>query len=370
MALSGCDGNGGGTSVPFSAMTSPDGTGSVARFKSPANITIAGNNLYVADFDNHSIRKVEIASGEVTTLAGSNGKNGSTDGSGSAALFNRPFGITTDGTNLYVADTGNSTIRKVVIATGAVTTLAGTPGAKGAVDKTGAAARFNAPAGITTDNGTNLYIADSGNNAIRKLVIASKAVTTLSVNNSNSGGNFLFSAMTSASGSGSTAKFKAPYGITTDGANLYVANTGNSAIIKVVLASGVITPLAVSNSSNNSNSFIYSAMTSAKWTGSAAKFKRPFGITTDGTNLYLADSDNNTVRKLDLATDTVTTLAGSGENPGGSADGAGTAARFNFPLGITSENRTNLYVTDNRNNTIRKVVISSGAVTTLSGTPP
>jgi sugar lactone lactonase YvrE len=110
----------------------------------------------VTDTGNNTIRKIIIATGEVSTLAGT------------TASFRGPFGITTDGTNLYVADTGNDTIRKIVIATGTVTTLAGTAGSPGSVDGTGANASFNGPYGITTD-GTNLYLADTGNNIIRKI---------------------------------------------------------------------------------------------------------------------------------------------------------------------------------------------------------
>ena len=104
----------------------------------------------------------------VTTIAGTALANGSADGTGAAARFYYPFGITTDGTNLYVADKANSTIRKIVIATGAVTTVAGTAGATGSADGTGADARFFFPRGVTM-NGTNLYVADTNNSTIRKI---------------------------------------------------------------------------------------------------------------------------------------------------------------------------------------------------------
>jgi hypothetical protein len=148
---------------------STDGTGSAARFYGPKGITTDGTNLYVSDSLRHTIRKIEIASGVVTTLAGSAGTSGYTDGTMSAARFNSPSGLTTDGTNLYVADTGNNNIRQVAIATGVVTTLAGSAtGASGYTDGTGPAARFTSPFGLTTD-GTNLYVVDTGNNTIRKI---------------------------------------------------------------------------------------------------------------------------------------------------------------------------------------------------------
>jgi sugar lactone lactonase YvrE len=137
-----------------------------------SHITTDGTSLYVADFFNHTIRQVVIATGKVTTLAGSGNPNdwGCVDDTGVDARFYKPLGITTDGTNVYVADTGNNTIRQVVIATGEVTTLAGSgdPNDLGCIDDTGVNARFYNPFGITTD-GTSLFVADSGNNKIREI---------------------------------------------------------------------------------------------------------------------------------------------------------------------------------------------------------
>ena len=244
-----------------------------------------------------------------------------------------PFGITTDGTNLYVTDTGNSTIRQIVIATGAVTTIAGTNGTTGSKDGIGTAATFNSPLGITTD-GTNLYVADTGNNIIRKIVISTKAVTTLA---------------------GATNNFSGPMGITTDGTNLYVADTGNSTIRQIVIATGAVTTIAGTAGTPGS----------ADGIGTAASFSGPQGVTTNGTSLYVADSSNNTIRKIVLATKEVTTIAGTA-GVTGSADGAGAAASFNGPSGVSTDG-TNLYVADSVNNSIRKIVITTGVVTTVPG---
>jgi len=145
-----------------------DGTGTAARFYDPYGITTDGTYLYVADSGNNTIRKVSISSGAVTTLAGTAGYSGYADGTGTAARFYDPYGITTDDTYLYVTDSGNNTIRKIEISSGTVTTLAGTAGSSGSTDGTGTAARFNNPCGITTD-GTYLYVTDSGNNTIRTI---------------------------------------------------------------------------------------------------------------------------------------------------------------------------------------------------------
>jgi hypothetical protein len=307
---------------------SADGTGAVARFHDPCGITTDGTNLYVMDEGNNDIRKVVIATGVVTTLAGST-TNGHADGTGIAASFNDPWGITTDGTNLYVADDGNNEIRRIVIATGAVTTLAGST-TRGNADGTGAAASFNQPSGITTD-GTNLYVAEMGNNEIRKIVIATGAVTTLA--GSTTAGH--------ADDTGTAASFSGPADITTDGTNLYVVEYQNNEIRKIVIATGAVTTLAGSTTAGH-----------ADGTGAAASFSGPTGITTDGTNLYVAECSNGEIRCIVIATGAVTTLAGS--TTAGSVDGTGAAARFNEPYDITTDG-TKLYVADNGNNEIREI---------------
>jgi hypothetical protein len=160
--------------------TSDSTTTSAGTFNSPSGITSDGTNLYITDTGSNTIRKIVISTGDTSTLAGSTaGSAGSTDGTGTAALFNSPSGITTDGTNLYVADTGNNTIRKIVIATGEVTLFAGSStGASGSTDGVGTASLFHSPSGITSD-GTNLYVTDAGNNSVRKIVTSTKSVTTL-----------------------------------------------------------------------------------------------------------------------------------------------------------------------------------------------
>jgi hypothetical protein len=182
-------------------------------------------NLYVTDWFNHVIRKIVIATGQVTTMAG-NGIHGFTDGIGAAASFYLPVGITSDGTSLYVTDMGNNVIRKVVIATCQVSTLSGN-GSYGLVDGLATAASFNYLWGITTD-AANLYVADRDSHAIRKIVIATAQVTTLSISGIYS-----------------------PTVVNTDGANLYVED--NNAIKKIEIATGQVTTLAGSNAMGFAN---------------------------------------------------------------------------------------------------------------------
>ena len=263
-----------------SGLGSADGVGAAASFNYPAGITTDGTNLYVTEFYGHTIRKIAIATGAVTTLAGTPGNGGATDGTGTAALFSNPSGITTDpdNKNLYLTDSNNDTIRKIVVATGAVTTIAGTPGATGSADGTGAAATFHQPVGIATD-GSNLYVADTGNSTIRKVVIGTGAVTTVAGN----AGNIGFT-----DGIGPAAGFNNPAGITTDGTNFYVADTLNSTIRQVVISTREVTTVTGTPLVQGS----------ADGSLSVATFFAPFGLTTDGTNLYVADTYNFTIRKI------------------------------------------------------------------------
>ncbi len=318
-----------------------EGVGTEASFYYPSGITTDGTNLYVTDTSNNRIRKIVISTGEVTTLAGT-GLPGSVDGEGTTASFNYPSGITTDGANLYVADTLNNAIRKIVISTGVVTALAG---GYGFANGTGTAARFARPEGIATD-GTNLYVADTLNNAIRKIVVSTGEVTTLA-----GAPGYVSEYYSFADGTGTAARFTHPRGITTDGQNLYVADTENNTIRLIVISSGVVTtPVG--------------APPFMDGTGAAARFFRPYAITTDGTNLYVADTENDTIRKIVISTGKVTTLAGSIQTPHGFTDGTGTSASFSLPRGITTDG-VNLYIADGGSNRIRKIVIATGEATTL-----
>jgi sugar lactone lactonase YvrE len=144
-----------------------DGTGAAARFNEPQGVAVdTSGNVYVADCNNNSIRVI-TPEGVVSTLAG--WARGSADGDGKFASFNTPLGVAVDGSgNVYVADTGNSTIR-MITPTGVVSTLAGVAGIIGSSDGTGAAARFNGPQGVAVDRSGNVYVADTGNDTIRKI---------------------------------------------------------------------------------------------------------------------------------------------------------------------------------------------------------
>jgi len=282
-------------------------------------VTVGSNTVQSTNFD-------FVFTVTVSTLAGST--NGFADGTGSDAQFSQPFSVAADANgNIYVADAGNNKIRKVTPA-GVVTTLAGST--NGFADGTGDAAQFNYPYGVTTDADGNFYVADKDNHKIRKVTPAG-VVTTLAGSTSGS-----------TDGTGTEAQFNGPYSVATDANNnVYVADASNSTIRKVTSA-GVVTTLA-----GSTGGF-------ADGTGSAAQFQYAYGVATDANgNIYVADTYNHKVRKITSA-GVVTTLAGS---TGGYADGSDTAAQFNYLTGVATDAAGNIYVADKDNHKIRKIVI-------------
>jgi sugar lactone lactonase YvrE len=257
---------------------SSDGSGTGANFNHPAGIAVDNaGNVYVADTDNNEIRKV-TALGVVTTLAGQAGRTGSADGSGSAASFNGPSGIVADTAgDLYVADTLNHTIRKVTSA-GVVTTIAGVAGASGLADGTNSAARFHGPQGLAIDSSNNLFVADTNNNAIRRIVTATGTVTTVTGEAGTAG---------STDGANSHAQFHYPSGVAVDTTgNLYVADTENHTL-REISSSGAVSTLAGTADSSGSTDGV----------GTAAGFDFPTGASVDGSgNVYIADANNGTIR--------------------------------------------------------------------------
>lgn len=267
-----------------------------------------------------------------TTLAGMKGESGSTDGIGSAARFGGPSGIVVDGSGIvYVADTGNFTVRKIT-SDGVVTTLAGKASFPGSADGTGGSARFDSPRGVAVDESGNVYVADTGNDTIRK--IASGGVVTTLAGKAGIPGN--------ADGGGSAARFSSPAGIAVDASgNIYVADTGNHTIRKIS-SGGVVSTLA--GSAGNYGS--------VDGTGNAARFWGPEGIAADAIgNVYVADTDNDTIRKI-TNEGTVTTLAGSN-------------GQFYYPAGVATDGLGNVYVADTEHCWIRKIS-NAGKVSTIS----
>ncbi|HEV7136329.1 MAG TPA: NHL repeat-containing protein [Steroidobacteraceae bacterium] len=289
---------------------SSDGTGSGALFNSPAGVALdSAGNFYVADYGNNEIRKITPA-GVVTTFAGAGG-----------TTFNGPAGVALDSAgNVYVADQNNNVIEKITPA-GAVSIFAGSTA--GNQDGTGAGAKFHGPKGIAVDSSGNIWVADSTNNEIRKITPTGVVTTwagTGTAGNANGPG-----------GSGGTATFSNPVGIAADSSgNLYVADHDNNEIRKID-ASDVVSTFVPASAGLNG----------------------PYGVALGAAgNMYVTDSANQKIRMV-TPNAVVTTLAGGtlGHNPG-----TGAAAQFNFPFGIVVDASGNLYVGDFANNEIRKLV--------------
>jgi len=294
-----------------------------------------GGNLYAADSQRSIIRKLS-PDGVENIFAGQSEVTGSTDGTGSEALFKYPLGLATDTNgNVYVADTDNGTIRKIT-PEGVVTTLAGLAGMSGNADGTGAAARFASLGGLATDAAGNIYVADG--ETVRK-VTPEGTVTTLAGEHSDPAVQ---------------AAFRNLSGVAADGAgNLLVSDWNNNNAIFRITPEGAVSVLAGQPGVPGNVDGI----------GSDARFHSALILTSDvAGNLYLAD--NNTIRKV-TADGVVTTVAGTA-GASGSADGTGGAASFNSPQGAALDSSLNLYIADTGNYTVRKIT-PEGLVTTLAG---
>ncbi|HEX3797740.1 MAG TPA: NHL repeat-containing protein [Verrucomicrobiae bacterium] len=324
---------------------STDGTGDMARFNFPGPMAAdSAGNIYVAD-GGETIRIVSPA-GEVTTIAGTAGAPGTNDGVGNNARFTGIGGIAVNNSGtLYVVD--NDAVRLVTQA-GVVTTIAGAPGVTGSADGVGSAARFNGPGGIAVNNAGIIFVSDTRNNTIRKVTPRSRfiggqfittwTVTTIAGSASNPLGCI--------DGLGAAAQFDTPEGLTVDAnGNIYVADFDNEAIREIDTNDIVTTVAGLGFVTGN-----------ADGVGSNARFLGPAGLTEDGLgNLYVADQFNSTIRKVSpVGSNWVVITVGGLAGDYASADGAGSASRFNQPVGIAVDSAGNLYVSDSDNNTIRK----------------
>ncbi|WP_264520933.1 T9SS type A sorting domain-containing protein [Flavobacterium sp. N1994] len=310
---------------------STNGTGTAAQFNNPTAVCVdPSGNIYVAEWNGNVIRKI-TAAGIVTTFAGS-GSAAYSDGSGTAASFNGPTGVCSDASgNIYVADRGNNRIRKITPA-GVVSTLAGS--ISGSVDGLGTTAQFNFPHGVCIDATGNVFVTDNGNHRIRKISPAG-LVTTLAG-----------SIAGYSDGIGTAAKFYSPLGICVDASgNVFVVDNGSNKIRKIT-PSGTVSTIA-----GYAGGYVDGA-------GAIAQFNYPTGICIDATgSLYVTDNSNNKVRKITPA-GVVSTVVGSSA---GYIDGAGTIAQFKSPNGICITNSGILYIADSGNNRIRKITLCSAS---------
>ncbi|HXI32501.1 MAG TPA: IPT/TIG domain-containing protein [Gemmatimonadales bacterium] len=298
------------------------------------NVAVMPNAAtYVADTMHHQIAAVS-ADGTVTPFAGS-GHGGLTDGPAATAAFRGPQGVAYDALHnlIYVADTGNNAIRRIA-SDGTVTTLAGS-GRRGDSDGVGAAAEFTLPVGIAVDAFGNVYVTDTGNNRVKRITPAGVVVTLAGTGRPGF-----------VDGPGSQAQFHSPEGIVAgaDG-SLYVADTGNSVIRKI--ANGIVTTIAGGARSGYVDG-----------PPAAAAFYEPSGLAFDeGGSLIIADTKNQVIRKLDLraGSEFVSTIAGSGT--AGFVDGPAATAQFRNPSGVSVAGA--VFISDRSNDALRIGYVTS-----------
>lgn len=314
--------------------TVPNGGATGVRVYCLMGGAVLGNALEFTPTEDPPGTPNSNANASVTNFAGAGpGAGGNTDACESSAEFDEPYGVTTDGSFLYVADYYNSAVRKLKISTGCVTTMVPT-------------GTFSSPLDITTD-GTYLYVI-ANNHRVFKISISDETVTSIAGADVSG---------TDDDTDGASAGFSNPQGITTDGVNLYVADTNNYAIRQIRISDNYVTTLAGQTGGASG--------TSDASEGTNATFYYPKGITTDGANLYVVENFNCTIRLVSLSGDNAVTTVAGNSSCYSWTDGTGLSAGFDYPVRLATEGN-NLFATETY--TIRRISLSDWNVTTIVGT--
>jgi DNA-binding beta-propeller fold protein YncE len=299
------------------------------RLDFPAGLTTDGVTLYVANSRNNTVDRIDLAGHSIALLAGQLFKEGTTDGAGASAMFSSPGGLVLVGNNLYVSDTNNSTIRQITVSGGQVTTVAGSANIGGTDDGKGAAAHFNLPTQLAADpNGSRIFLTDSNNDTIRMISVPDFVVKTIAGQAQTEG---------KADGPAAKSSFTRPRGIATDGKFVYVSDTGNNIIRKIDLSSMTTSTFAGTGEEGDKDG-----------AATEAQFNNPGAMTTDGTALYVLDADNHAVRKIDIATGAVSKV---------------TLVNGHIGSGCTiSKDGKIVYFSDTTENSVQQVDVSNGNV--------
>jgi len=322
-------------------------------FLTDITVDVPGN-IYFVDGAANVIRKIDATTGTITTIAGTFlGFNvidptprAGDGGPATSAHLNVPYGVAVDASgNVFIADAGNNVVRKITASTGVITRIAGkangSPGHSGdgglAID-----AELNNPYDVAVDQAGNVYIADSQNQTIRKITVATGIITTIAGKWPTTSG------YTGDGGPATSATFHAPQGVTVDGSgNVYVVDVGSHVVRKITAATGIITTLA------GTGSYGY---TGDGGPATSAQLYGPSRVAVDAaSDVYIADQGSHVIRKVNASTGIISTLAGTG-NQGYSGDGGlATAAKLSSPQGVAVDAAGNVFITDTGNFVIRAV---------------
>ncbi|HZY61685.1 MAG TPA: Ig-like domain repeat protein [Edaphobacter sp.] len=317
----------------------------------------ADGNLYIAETGNHLVRKVDSA-GNITTVAG-NGTQGFSGDGGAATLaqLDSPQGVAVDGKkHLYIADTHNHRVRSVDLNTGTITTVVGTVAGFSGDNGPASAARLDLPMALAVDGADNLYIADSRNYRVRKLIASTGLIVTVAGNGTQG--------FAGDNGPAIAASIDSPTGLAIDAAgNLYIADTHNHRVRKVAAATGIITTIAGNGSSG------FAGDNSLATAGSLAL---PHGLALDrGGNLYIADAGNNRIRRVDAQTETIITMTGNGTQNFAGDTGPAAEAALDTPRALALAPSGLLATADSHNQRVRQMDTQSASyIYTIAGLAP
>jgi sugar lactone lactonase YvrE len=327
------------------------GPATSAQLKTPKGVAVDGNgNVYIADTQNNVVRRVDALTGVITTVAGT-GSSGSSGNGGlatSARLSSPQDVAVAPNGDLYIADTGNSEIRKVTAATGVITLYAGT-GSSGSTGDGGAAtsAKLNGPSGVSLDGSGNVYIADAGNNEIRKVTAATGVITRVAGTGSQGS--------TGDGGPATSARLKSPYDVAVaSNGDFYIADQGNNEIRMVTAATGVITTYAGTGSPGSSGD-------GGPATSAQLQHPEAVALASNG-DLYIADTQNNVIRRITAGSGIITTVVGTGAPGSGGDGGPATLAQLKAPEGVAISTTGDIYIADSGNNEVRRAKGALGVV--------
>jgi sugar lactone lactonase YvrE len=349
----------------------------------PLKVTDAGGNAYMVGLAGLGTSSaVTFAPGQVSTIAGTTAGYHGDSGAATAAQLDQPAASAMDSYgNIYIADTANHAIRKIAQGTGIVTTIAGTPGTPGYSGDGGpaSAAALSSPSALALDAAGNILIADTGNHCIRE-------ISALTANISTIAGTCGTQSFAGDGGAATAAKLSSPAGVAVDSSGIiYIADTGNQRIREVVPATTVTTSTGTGNALGVGSTGVGSistiagtgtATTAGSYSGTsgdgglalAATFNGPTALALDfNGNLFIADTQNSTVRKISATGNIISTVAGTGTSSYSGDGGSAASATLKTPNGIALDSAGNLYIADTGNNVIRMVLSNTGTISTLAG---